>query len=306
VRREAIRAMFAKGAEAGMKPTFTQLEVTLQNPLPEIERFLPENLHWIERQQQDQLGRPLFHDSPRTQPVTKRVLFPGLYYAHVDLSKNRCATGIVVGHAIGAKQVARLDERTMQTVYEKMPLLRIDLALRVVPPANGEIDIPKVRSLIYRLRNMGCEFGLVTFDTFGSQESIKSLKDQGINADTYSVASDLTPWEEMKQALYDGRLVCFEFPYLEKELAQLEMRKGTVEKPSQAGASKDVADCLAAVVHHVEEGWRRGAGSDSMFQLGLIEWPQALVAANAIDRQARAFAAVIDGRPYDEDDIFGI
>jgi hypothetical protein len=250
--------VFELGASAGLEPTFTQLEATLQHPVPEVERLLPEKLHWVARQKQDQLGRPLFADTMGTQPVMERVLFPALYYAHVDLSKTTDATGVVVAHAIGAKRVPRLDPQSMATVYESMPVIRVDLALRVVAPPNGEIDIPKVRALLYQLRNLGMEFGLVSFDTYGSQESVKALKDAGFKAENFSVDTDFTPWEEMKQALYDERLMCYEFPHMEQELAQLERMPKQVDHPPRG--SKDVADCLAAVVHHVEEGWRKGMG----------------------------------------------
>ena len=199
------------------------------------------------------------------------VLFPALYYAHIDLSKTTDATGIVVAHAEGSKRVPRTDMATGQTVYENMPIIRVDLALRVVAPRHGEIDIPKVRSLIYQLRSLGMEFGLVTFDTYGSQESVKALKDAGYQADVYSVDTEFTPWNELKQALYDERLMCFEFPHLEHELAQLERTPKKVDHPPRG--SKDVADCLAAVVHHVEEGWRKGMGAQGMFQIGLVEQP---------------------------------
>jgi len=214
--------MFELGKSAGMKPTFSALEVTLQNPSLEAERLLPENLHRIERQKQDQYGRPMSKDPMGRIPVMETILFPALYFAHVDLSKTTDATGIVVAHAVAAKRVRRMDPGTGQTIYESMPIIRVDLALRVLAPRNGEIDIPKVRALIYELRQLGMEFGLVTFDTYGSQESVKALKDAGYPADVYSVDTDFTPWEEVRQALYDERLMCFEVPHLEQELAQLE------------------------------------------------------------------------------------
>ncbi len=105
------------------------------------------------------------------------------------LSRTGDATGVVVAHAIGGKQVERFDAQ-MKRVYEWKPIIRVDLAPRVVPPRGGEIDIPTVRSLIYRLHDLGAEyghqglqFGLVTFDTFGSQESVKALNDAGYTSD---------------------------------------------------------------------------------------------------------------------------
>jgi hypothetical protein len=284
-RREAIRRMFELGTQAGMKPSFTQLEVTLQNPVPEVERLRPENLHWISRQKQDQQGRPLFEDAMGTRPVMEQAMFPALYYTHIDLSKTTDATGILVAHAIGSKRVPRLDPSNLKTVNESMPIIRVDLALRVIAPPNGEIDIAKVRGLVYQLGALGLEFGLVTFDTYGSQESVKALKDAGFPADNYSVDTDFTPWEEMKQAIYDGRLLCYEFPHLEQELAQLERTPKKIDHPPRG--TKDIADCLAAVVHHVEEGWRTGAGSRGMFKLGIVERPgqAAEPAAEVHDRE---------------------
>jgi hypothetical protein len=290
-RREAIRRMFELGKLAGMQPTFSRLEVTLQNPLPELERLLPQHLHYTDRQKQDKFGYPIFEDAQWTKPVMEKVLFPAMYYAHVDLSKNKCATGIVVGHAIGSKRVPRFDIQAGHDIYETMPIIRIDLALRVVAPPHGEIDVPRVRALLYQLRQLGMDFGLVTFDQFGSQECIKNLKDQGFNADNFSLETDLTAWDELKQALYDERLLCFECLHLEQELAQLELVKGKIEKPSYAGASKDIADCFAAVVHHVEEGWRKGYDSKGMFQLGYIDRPEPITQdstyQNAITKVAR-------------------
>ena len=144
---------------------------------------------------------------------------------------------------------------------ETLPITRVDLALRIVPPPRGEIDIPRIRALLHQLRDIGMPFGLITFDQYQSQESVKSLKDAGFRCDNFSVDDDTTAYDMLKQALYDERLLCYEFPKLEEELARLERAGHKVDHPAQAGSSKDVADCLAAVVHHVEEGWRAGAGS---------------------------------------------
>jgi len=260
-RRECIRKMFELGTAAGLQHPFSKtdpqgrpLDVTLQDPNPETEVLVPERLHYLEVQKQNQ-ERSLFAGPIQTQPLNERILCPGLYYAHIDLAKNRNAAGLIVGHGIGTKSVERLDEKTLQMVNEKLPITCIDLALRVVAPLAGEIDIPKIRALIYQLRDKaGMQFGLITFDQYQSQESLKSLKDSGFTADNFSVDNDTTAYDMLKQALYDERVLCYEFPKLEEELARLERAGHKIDHPAQAGSSKDLADCLAAVVHHVEEG----------------------------------------------------
>jgi len=302
-RRECIRKMFELGTAAGLQHPFSKtdpqgrpLDVTLQDPNPETEVLVPERLHHIIRQKQDNLGRPLFYDVLRTQPVVENILFPGLHYAHVDLAKNRDAAGLLIGHSIGTKPVERLDEKTLQGVKETLPITRIDLALRIVAPLRGEIDIPRIRALFHQLREKtGMQFGLITFDQYQSQESLKSLKDAGFTASNFSVDDDTTAYDMLKQALYDERVLCYEFAKLEEELARLERAGHKVDHPAQAGGSKDLADCLAAVIHHVEEGWRAGAGSLGMFLTGIVD--RLGQAAEPEDVYARAAAKVIDGQP---------
>ncbi len=57
------------------------------------------------------------------------------------------------------------------------------------------------------------------------------------------------------------------------ELSQLERGDKKIDHPATAGASKDVADCLAACVYHCEESWRRGEASKGLFQMGVVEQP---------------------------------
>lgn len=231
-------------------------------------------------------------------------MFDALYFAHADLSKTRDATGICVGHVVGTKKVSRLDARTLQDVREELPIIRIDLVLRVVPPEHGEIDIPRVRSICHQLRNQGVEFGLITFDAFGSQESIKTLKDAGFRADLFSVDRDPSAYEMAKSAIYDERVLCYYVPKLEEELGSLEWQGDKVDHPSTAGASKDLADAFAAVVHHCEEGWRRGQGElEPPREPAYVAETMALYAGMTYTHSsmaARVREKVIEGKPISE------
>jgi hypothetical protein len=286
-RRDLIRQMFELGAEAGLRHPFTRQEVTLQAPDMEMQHLVPEHLHWIQRPKLNAHGAPIVD---RGQVVTERVLFPALYYAHVDLSRTIDATGLAIGHVIDTKKVVRFDDQTGRNTEEIKPIIRVDLVLRVVAPRRGEIDIPRIRSLFYQLSRppIGMQFGKITFDTFGSQESVKTLNDNGYSADTFSVDVDMTAFETLKTAIYDRRVWCCENPKLEMELAQLERTPNKIDHPNCAGASKDLADCLAAVVYHCEEGWRRGQMSAGMFKVGIVERPGAEWAVDIDDRQVRA------------------
>ncbi len=114
-------------------------------------------------------------------------------------------------------------------------------------------------------------FGKITYDTFGSQESVKTMKDEGFDADILSVDKDTTPYDMLRTAIYDERVLCYKFPILQRELTQLERGRDKIDHPAPASASKDIADCLAACVYHCEESWRCGEMNKGLFQVGLVE-----------------------------------
>jgi hypothetical protein len=272
--REAIDHVFELGATAGLRHPFNKvdekglpLDVTLQGSAGEVERLVPGNLHWTSRPMTDGAGRPIYcPDAPMIAKL-EHCLYPVLYFAHVDLSRTRDATGLAIGHVIGTKKVVRSD-KDYNPITETLPIIRLDLVLRIVAPSRGEIDVAKVRALFYELRDRhGMQFGLITYDSFASQESIKNLKDNGFSCENFSVDLDFTAFDMLKQAIYDGRLLCYRHPKLQEELVRLERTAKKVDHPSAPGSSKDLADCVAAVVRHSEVGWAKGYGN-RLFKIG--------------------------------------
>jgi hypothetical protein len=275
--REAIHRMFELGDDAGLQHPFSKvdengypLDVTLQGAAAEVEHLVPEHLHWTSRQKTDDAGQWAFDDDAPIIADVEHSLYPEFHYAHCDLSRSRDATGLVIAHAVGTKQVPRLSEN-QKPVTETLPIIRIDLVLRIVAPPGGEIDISRIRALFYQLRDRcGMEFGLISFDSFASQESIKNLRDNAFKCEDFSVDDDFTAYDMLKQAIYDERLLCYRHPKLQEELVRLERTAKKVDHPSTAGGSKDLADCLAAVVHHCEVGWAKGRGN-GLFKIGIVE-----------------------------------
>jgi len=249
VRREKITDMFKQGADVGAKHPFTKLDVTLQDE--ETDRLLPENLVYEEVELIGLGGKK----------VKEKRLFAkyGKRMVHVDLAKSQDACGFCCGLIVGQKEVPRGIGKDRH--MELKPIIRIELGLRIVPPKGGEIVISKVRGLIYQLADLGCEFEVISYDSWGSDESIQTLNAETYNASTYSVDVDSTAYEELKQALYDDRLICYEIPMLRKELGSLEKneKNGKIDHPSGPGGSKDLADAVAGVVHHCEEYFVNGA-----------------------------------------------
>ena len=267
---EKIQRMFQLGD--GLRNAFTKSTVTLQvKDDPSVEALLPENLDYIEEPRKNSMGLPLIQDGKQ---LMHKKLFPALYYAHVDLAKNHDAAGVCVVHSVATTKVRRRDVHNHDDVEESKPIIRVDLLLRVVAPPGGEIDVAAIRGLFFELqRRCMMQFGKVTYDSFGSQESIKTMKDQGFNVDLLSMDKSDTPYETLRLAIYDERVLCPYNDVLERELVQLERHEKKIDHPSTHGASKDVADAFAGAIYNCEQGWAAGEQSRGLFQIGLVEYP---------------------------------
>jgi hypothetical protein len=233
-RRDMITEMMQKGQAAGLRHPFTNFTVTLQE---EHDHLLPEHLDWI------------------VDGKTKRIN-TGAYYSHIDLAKVNDAAGFAVSHVVGSCQVSRGFGREKK--FETRPIIRLDLALEIVAPPRGETRIASVRELLYQLRDLGLQFQLVTYDSFASEESIQILKAEGFNADNLSVDTDAAPYEALKEAIYDGRLLCCEHPKLALELATVrkDEKTGKVDHPPHG--QKDICDAVAGAVWHAEKAFAEG------------------------------------------------
>ena len=54
------------------------------------------------------------------------------------------------------------------------------------------------------MRDLGMQFGVVTYDSWGSDESIQTLNAEGFTAEKFSVDADTEPYEQLKAALYES------------------------------------------------------------------------------------------------------
>lgn len=237
-RREKITEMFARGEAHGLKNPYSNFSVTLQDAR---EMIIPENLHW------------------ELQKDGSKQLATGPYYCHIDLAKTQDACGFAVGHVVGSVQVMKGIGQDKH--YETRPVIRMDLVLQIVAPKRGEIQISSVRGIIYKLRDLGMQFGKVTYDSWGSDESIQTLNAEGFNADNFSVDRTTEPYEQCKMAIYDDRVLCYRMPILGLELStiMIDLKHNKVDHPPLG--TKDCSDAFAAVVSHCESGFMGGATS---------------------------------------------
>lgn len=193
---------------------------------------------------------------------------------HIDvaISGEGDALGLAMGH------VARL----VEVDDELKPYIVFDFLLRIKAMPGTEIILGDVRKIIYELKDeRGFKIRAVTMDGFQSTDTRQQLSKRRIAASYLSVDKELTPYYDLREAIYEHRI---EFPpyltYLNKgdaerveiaksELMQLSEANGKVDHP--ASGSKDVADAMAGVTYtlmgdrtyrRVARGARDGYGED--------------------------------------------
>lgn len=178
-------------------------------------------------------------------------------FCHIDLARTGNAAGFCVGHPRGEIQVTRRDEK-LELYTESMPIVYIDVMLRIVAPEGEEINFGNIRSLIYELQGMGYLFEKVTLDSYQSSDTIQILNNRGIKAEELSLETSLDPYNELKTALYEDRLQMYWYDIVLEEMKYLKREETTsqIKVVKLAGRSKDVADCLAGVVYNCVE-WMR-------------------------------------------------
>jgi hypothetical protein len=165
-------------------------------------------------------------------------------FVHVDLALTTDSAGVVCGFVSGFKKVKRGED-----IAENLPVITVDFALEVRPPQGGEIQISRIREMIYTLRDkMGINIEWVSFDQYQSADSIQVLRQKGFTTGIQSMDRTPVPYEVLKQALYDGRVVAPAHQKLQQELLALEfnVKKNKVDHTSQS--SKDISDALAGMV----------------------------------------------------------
>jgi hypothetical protein len=112
------------------------------------------------------------------------------------------------------------------------------------------------------------EFAKISYDSWGSHESIQTLQSRGYEAEHLSVDTTTQPYATLKEAIYDKRLLCYYVPKLEEELLglQYEAKKNKIDH--RPNGSKDLADALAGAVYHCSRAELPGT-AEAMIRVGV-------------------------------------
>ena len=201
------------------------------------------------------------------------------HHIHWDTSKNGDRTGLSMMTAANEKQVRRLVKGQVGTVTDVMPKIVFAIAIKNAP--GEEIPFFKIRNFIYYLRQIGFNLATITCDSFQSVDTLQQFKVQGFDAYKLSVDTSRDPYESLKNAVNEERLIMPKIPILEDEFADIEDHGKKLDH-SESG-HKDVLDTIAA----------------NVFKLSQSYAPP--VTANTADNFVALNSTVGDGYDFDEE-----
>lgn len=207
--------------------------------------------------------RPVLAEWFRSPTPLRRAL-------HLDIgySGNGDAAGIVMGHVSHLVKTEDDDE--------EKPYIIVDCIIRVKAAPGQEVMISDLRNYIYDLRNRGFRIKDVTMDGFQSTDTRQQLSKKRMNVNYLSVDKSKLPYEDMRDAIYEGRLELP--PYMtyvtagegelvniaQREIFALEDAGKKIDHP--VNGSKDVADGIAGVVTTLmgDRSYRRRVSSHKL------------------------------------------
>lgn len=202
---------------------------------------------------------PRFHPLFTSDSPQKRVV-------HIDIAYSDAVTADALGFAMGHV------EKIVDLGGEMKPYIVFDCLLRVKARTGQQIMLHEIRQLIYELRNdRGFRIAQVTVDGTNSVDMIQTLQRMRFSASYLSVDKTRTPYEDLREAIYERRI---EFPayvtqvkpgspdevvIAAQELRQLEDMGRKIDHPPSG--SKDISDAMASVVYQLTGSpqYRRGA-----------------------------------------------
>jgi hypothetical protein len=177
-------------------------------------------------------------------------------YVAIDIGLKKDALGFAMAYIEDycyiEKEYFDEEEQKLKIIKQKMPKIKIEMVLRVVPEKEfGEVELARVRWLIFQLKRKGYRVRYSSGDGFQSADMQQILKRNGINFDYVSLDRTTEPYETFRSAIYENRVNCVYHEFLEKELNELERNYQLDKVDHPPTGSKDVADAVASLVYNI-------------------------------------------------------
>lgn len=190
-------------------------------------------------------------------------------YVHIDLSRNSDRCGVAMIRFEG--MVERMRKIDGVETKEILPVAAVEMACTIQPDTVAEIEIAEIRAFVKNLKDRyGFPIKAVTYDGFDSRESIQAWKKSGMKSRMVSVDRSSVPYKNLRDALYDGRVLMLDDDVIAEELFGLEYDEDTDKVDHPVHGTKDGIDAVCAAYTEMLERrstWRAAASDDLDFEM---------------------------------------
>lgn len=239
---------------------------------------------------------------PKINPKLPRAI-------HIDLGFTGDAAGFAMGHVPGFLEVLRRDRGRNERLREVVPIIVFDFLLQVLPPAGDEIMAGDLRELVYGFSAHGYLVEHVTMDSYQSRDSLQQFAERGYHAAVQSVDRNSEPYDALKEALYEGRVLYYDYAPALRELRTVERnyKTGKIDHPKTG--TKDVSDAMAGVAFKLSGLYagRSYAGANlPVLPLGSDPRELLRMGQHTLYRPMVASAPILLGEELDRDGAEGV
>ena len=168
-------------------------------------------------------------------------------FIHVDLALTRDCAALAMCHVSGW-MVSTLPNADGTVAQARVPVVTVDLMLRIVPPLDGQIDLGKIRAFILMLRARGVPIAQASYDRFQSADSLQILDKEGIPAKVVSVDKNPEAYFALRAAIDEQRIRFYRYPPFIDEITTVQFDPIRKRVDHRAGRSKDCADAVAGAL----------------------------------------------------------
>lgn len=172
----------------------------------------------------------------RSSPFDDRGIFSddfqpdedATYFVHIDFALRRDAAGLAMGHWCEEKHRCVIDLATNFTALE-----------------TENLDLGRIRALVYELVARGFNIAECTLDKWNSADTIAEFERRGLRAREISDAEQIASYDGLLELLIFGMIDFYPQEILFKELRELQWKGQRLDHPESG--SKDIADAVSVV-----------------------------------------------------------
>lgn len=167
-------------------------------------------------------------------------------FIHVDLGIKNDQTGIACSYISGFKDLEKFDSVTGNKYVVRSPVIMTEWATGIRAKPGQEVPIYKIKEFIITLKSMGYPVHIVSTDGYQSTNLRQDLKLAGFNVELQSVDRTKEPYNNLRNAILEGRISIPNTEIIHKEISELEELEAKFDHPLDS--SKDVLDSICASV----------------------------------------------------------